>query len=82
MTRDYSKSRWPEVRELIKMNWDKIDDEDIDALRGKWDLLSDKIQEVYSYSKERADQEMMEFKRELNPKRSPDYYIPNKNIIY
>lgn len=69
MARDFSKSKWPEVRELIKMNWDLIDDEDIDSLKGRLDLLSEKIQQVYSYSKERADREMMEFKRELNPKK-------------
>lgn len=69
MVRDLSKSRWPEVKELIKMNWALIDEEDIDSLKGRLDLLSDKIQQVYDYSKERADREMLEFKRELNPKR-------------
>ncbi|MGZ3790087.1 MAG: hypothetical protein ACXVLQ_16240 [Bacteriovorax sp.] len=82
MARDYSRSRWPEIRELIKMNWDLIDDDDIDSLKGRLDLLSEKIQKVYDYSKERADQEMMEFKKELNPRKGPSYYIPNKNIIY
>lgn len=84
MSRDFSKSRWPEVREMIKTNWDLIDEEDIDNFRGKLDLLSDKIQQVYSYSKERADQELMEFKKALNPKKSQPhtYYLPNKNIVY
>jgi hypothetical protein len=82
MSRDFSRSKWPEVKELIKMNWELIDDEDIDSLRGRLDLLSDKIQEVYSYPKERADREMLEFKRELNPKKGHSYFIPNKNIIY
>jgi hypothetical protein len=83
MNRDFSKSRWPEVREMIKMNWDRIDEEEIDLFRGKLDLLSDKIQQVYHYSKERADCEIMEFKRALNPKKSQQtYYVPNKNIVY
>ena len=79
---DFSKSKWPEVRDLIKMNWDLLDDEDIDSLRGHLDLLSDKIQKVYNCSKERADHEMTEFKKELNPRKGHSYYIPNKNIIY
>jgi hypothetical protein len=82
MVRDFSHSKWPEVRELIKMNWDRIDDEDIDSLKGHLDLLSDRIQKVYNYSKERADHETIEFKKALNPKNGPSYYIPNKNIIY
>lgn len=82
MSRDFTKSRWPEVREMIKMNWDQIDEEEIDLFRGKLDLLSEKIQQVYSYSKEKADNELMEFKKALNPKKGPTYYIPNKNIVY
>jgi uncharacterized protein YjbJ (UPF0337 family) len=74
MVRDSSKSRWPEVRELIKMNWDLIDDEEIDSLKGRLDLLSEKIQKVYDCSKERADREMLDFKRELNPKKAPVFY--------
>lgn len=82
MVRDFSKSRWPEIREMIKLNWDLIDDDDIDSLKGRLDLLSDKIQETYDYSKERADREMLEFKRELNPKKGSEYFIPNKNVLY
>ncbi len=82
MARDYSHSKWPEVKELIKMNWDLIDDDEIDSLRGHLDLLSEKIQKAYSYSKERADREMMEFKRELNPRKSPSSYVSNKNMSY
>ncbi|GEM_PF-672255 len=82
MSRDFSKSRWPEVREMIKMNWDLIEEEELDGFRGKLDLLSDKIQQVYCYSKERADNELLEFKKALNPKKGPTYYLPNKNIVY
>ena len=82
MAVDFNKSRWPEIRELIKLNWDLIDDEDIDSLRGRLDLLSAKLQQVYAYPKERADREMLEFKQGLNSKKSPFMYVPNKNIVY
>lgn len=74
MSRDLSKSKWPEIREKIKSNWDKIEEEEIDSLRGQLHLLSDKIQKFYSCSKERADQEMIEFKKQLNPKNSTYIY--------
>ncbi len=82
MGRDFSRSKWPEVRDLIKMNWELIDDNEIDSLKGRLDLLSDKLQKIYSYSKERADRETHEFKKELNPKKGPSYFVPNKNLIY
>lgn len=72
MSRDLSRSKWPEIREMIKMNWNLIDDEEIDSLKGQLHLLSDKIQKFYNYSKDRADREMLDFKKELNPNR-PQY---------
>lgn len=68
MSRDFSRSKWPEIREMIKMNWGRIEEEEIDSLKGQLHLLSEKIQQVYHYSKDRADREMLEFKKELNPK--------------
>lgn len=70
MARDISRSKWPEVREKIKVNWDRFDDDEIESLRGHLDLLSEKIQKKYSYSKEQADLEMLEFKNHLNPRHS------------
>ena len=51
-------------------------------MRKSLKLKAGKIQKVYNYSKERADHETVEFKKALNPKNGPSYYIPNKNIIY
>ena len=82
MGKDFSRSKWPEIREMIKMNWDRFEDEEIDSLRGHLDLLSDKIQKRYAYSKEQADLEMIEFKKILNPRNSNAYHIPNKNLLY
>ncbi|MBC7538728.1 MAG: hypothetical protein H7281_07905 [Bacteriovorax sp.] len=82
MGRDFSRSKWPEVREMIKMNWDRFEEEEIDSLRGHLDLLSEKIQKRYSYTKEQADYEMIEFKKMLNPRQNQSYNIPNKNLIY
>ena len=81
MGRDFSRSKWPEIKEMIKMNWDRIEDDEIDSLRGHLDLLSEKIQKRYAYTKEQADQEMLEFKKILNPRHN-NYNIPKKNLIF
>ncbi|MDD4972991.1 MAG: hypothetical protein PHY93_01500 [Bacteriovorax sp.] len=82
MGKDFARSKWPEVREMIKMNWDRFEDEEIDSLRGHLDLLSEKIQKRYAYTKEQADFEMLEFKKNLNPRNANSHRIPNKNLIY
>lgn len=70
MRSDASKSKWPEIREMIKNNWDRFEYDEIDSLRGHLHLLSTKIQALYDYSKEQSDREMMEFKRQLNSKKN------------
>jgi hypothetical protein len=75
-------SRWPFVKELIKLNWDLLDEDEIDSFRGRLDLLSDKIQATYNISKEKADFELQEFRQILNAKNSPLLYLPKKNFLY
>lgn len=82
MGRDFSRSKWPEVKEMIMTNWDRLDDEDIDSLRGHLDHLSEKIQKRYAYTKERADQEMLEFKKALNPRQPVTYQSAGNDLIY
>jgi uncharacterized protein YjbJ (UPF0337 family) len=73
MNRNFSHSKWPEIREKLKLKWDKFEDNDLDDLKGHLDLLSEKIQTRYAVDKEFADSEMYTFKGQLNPK--------NNNII-
>ena len=82
MGRDFARSKWPEVREMIKMNWDRLDDEDIESLRGHLDHLSEKIQKRYGYTKAHADLEMVEFKKTLNPRNVESHYSPEISSIY
>lgn len=82
MFRNYSYSKWPEIRELIKLNWDQIDDEEIDSLKGRLDNLSDILQRVYHFSKDQADRELIEFRQLLNPKKNNSFYLPNKNFLF
>ncbi|MDO9182430.1 MAG: hypothetical protein Q7U04_08475 [Bacteriovorax sp.] len=80
MGRDFSRSKWPEIKEMIKTNWDKLEEDEIDSLKGHLDLLSEKIQIKYSYSKEQADNEMLEFKKVLNPASFQHGHLPINNI--
>lgn len=75
-------SRRPFVKELIKLNWDLIDEDEIDNFKGRLDLLSDKIQATYHISKEKADFELQEFRQVLNAKNSQSLYLPKKNFLY
>lgn len=52
---------WESVRSKIKHKWKKIDDLDLESLKGNLELISDRLQSLYSYPKPKADKEMKEF---------------------
>lgn len=65
MDTNTSQSNWNEVKSKIKSKWSKFSDNEIDSLKGNLEALSDKIQKVYGYAKDRAEREYNEFKTSL-----------------
>ena len=59
---------WENVKSKIKHKWKKIEDKDIESVKDNLDLLSDKLQNVYSYPKTKADKEVKEFRLILEQK--------------
>lgn len=59
---------WPAIKSKIKHKWKKIEDKDIEALKDNLDMLSDKLQSLYSFPKSKADKEVKEFKTMLEQK--------------
>jgi uncharacterized protein YjbJ (UPF0337 family) len=59
---------WTDLRTKIKAKWGKFVDTDIDAFKGNMHLIVDKVQKVYSCTKEKAEQEYNDFKKTLDTK--------------
>ena len=62
MTSNMIKNNWTEIKGKIKEKWDKFNDIEIERVKENLELISEKIQSLYGYAKERADQEFKEFK--------------------
>ena len=58
---------WNQLREPIKGRWNKLTDDDLDSINGKYDILVSVLQEKYGYSPQQAraqvDQRLAEFER-------------------
>lgn len=58
---------WNQLREPIKGWWNKLTDDDLDSINGKYDILVSVLQQKYGYSpqqaKEQVDQRLAEFER-------------------
>ena len=57
-------SKWTELRERAGQHWKALTDEDLDAIDGSFDVLSDLLQEKYGYSRALAEDDIKRFVRE------------------
>jgi uncharacterized protein YjbJ (UPF0337 family) len=54
---DVAKGQWTELKGKIKSQWAKLTDNDVDSVEGNYEELKGKLQQVYGYSKEKAEEE-------------------------
>ena len=53
----------PQIKSKILAKWNKLASKDVDAMNGSTSMLAAKIQEVYNYTKAKAESECEEFKK-------------------
>ncbi|MGQ0766117.1 MAG: hypothetical protein ACT4OZ_10670 [Gemmatimonadota bacterium] len=53
-------SMWPAVREQVRRRWDRLTDEDLEAVQGSRDSLLERIRQRYDLSYERIDRAVSE----------------------
>lgn len=63
---------WTEIKTKIKAKWNKISDDEIEAVKGNFDALSGKLQKVYSLNKDLAEKQFSEFKGSIESLLSQD----------
>ena len=66
MNKDAAQGGWTELKGKIKTKWAKLNDNDIDELKGNMEQIAGKIQKTYGYAKEKAEQEYRDFKKSLS----------------
>lgn len=58
-------AEWTQIKGKISSKWSRLTDADIEKFRDNMEAISDKIQKTYGHSKEKADQEYSDFKKDL-----------------
>ncbi|MBF0361597.1 MAG: CsbD family protein [Oligoflexia bacterium] len=61
MSKDIIESNWTLAKEKIKQHWNKLTDDEIEQINGKYEELSGHIQKTYRYGKKRVEKEIAEF---------------------
>jgi uncharacterized protein YjbJ (UPF0337 family) len=62
MNAEEMRGKWNQMKGSVKQQWAKLTDDDIAAINGNRDQLIGKIQERYGITKERAEQQLNEWK--------------------
>ncbi len=65
MNKDTAQGSWNELKGKIKSRWAKFTDNDINEVEGNLEQIAGKLQKVYGYAKEKAEQEYNDFKTSL-----------------
>ena len=57
MNKDILLGKWRQMRGQIKMTWSKLTDDDLVQVAGKYDKFVTLLEQKYSYTRERAEEE-------------------------
>ena len=55
---DRVEGNWKQVKGMIKEQWGRLTDDDLDEIAGRRDQLEGKIQERYGYAKDQAHKDV------------------------
>ena len=63
MSNDSLKGNWEELKGKVRQAWGKLTDDDVSRFKGNWEELSGHVQKQYGYTKEKAWNEIENFKK-------------------
>jgi uncharacterized protein YjbJ (UPF0337 family) len=65
MNKDILSGNWKQLKGLIKQQWGKLTDDDIDRIEGSWDKLTGALQERYGIERQEAESRIDEYLKEV-----------------
>ena len=75
MNKDVFAGKWKQVRGESRIWWDRLSDDDLDKIAGRFDMFIGLLQEKYGYSRAQAEQEIekrvTELESNMNRKTQP-----------
>ena len=73
MNWDQLEGKWKQFTGSARERWGKLTDDDLDAIRGRREILVGRLQERYGMAREQADREADEWSRQLFDKDYPSH---------
>lgn len=79
MNKDQFNANFPQLRLAILERWNKLTDEDLRQINGRYELLISKIQEKYGISREIIEEQIRSFSPNVRFDRERDVVLSRKN---
>lgn len=54
--------KWTELKGKVREKWGKLTDDEVEELKGDYDQFVGKLQQKYGYTKEKAEEELSNWK--------------------
>jgi len=71
MNWDRAEGNWKQFKGIVKEQWGKLTDDQLDVIAGKRAQLAGKIQEAYGFSKEEAERQLSDWEKRQREFRRP-----------
>ena len=66
MNEDTIKGQWKQLAGKMKEKWGKLTDDDLKVAEGSSEYLAGKVQERYGVARDEADEQVKEFRKNLD----------------
>ncbi|GMV69542.1 MAG: hypothetical protein AMXMBFR76_19810 [Pseudomonadota bacterium] len=66
MNEDRIQGKWKQIKGQLKAKWGELTDDDLSYAEGNRDYLLGKIQERYGLAKDRAEEQLKAFEKDLH----------------
>jgi uncharacterized protein YjbJ (UPF0337 family) len=70
MNKDLLETQWVQAKEFLRDKWSRLTEEDLRQINGRFDILSDKLQQRYGYTSAQAEEEIRKWNIERTPRAS------------
>ena len=68
VNQDILEGKWHELKGLVRQQWGKLTDDDVERMSGKMEEFSGVLQQRYGYDKAQADKAIDDWVKEANKK--------------
>lgn len=70
MNKDLLETQWVQAKEYLRERWPRLTEEDLRQINGRFDQLSDKLQQRYGYTSAQAEEEIRKWNFDRSNKTS------------